>query len=127
MRQEKINALRKLLISVIPTGKLSVEEIDALVLYMAEVSTSEDEAIKRLSGILQSDLNGSASIMAMLHVELLRDKLADVHVRLRAIENAENQEMKKWPFVQAIFTAISFFAAIVAFLKAFGLIQLPWP
>lgn len=126
MRQEQVTALRNLLSAVVPKGRLTSAEIDALVQYMAEVTKTEDEAIQRLSGILQNDLNGIATWKTVLHVELLREKMADHHERLRTLERDEGTVNGKWPMVQAIFTAMSFIAATVALLKAFGLLALPW-
>jgi hypothetical protein len=126
MRQEQVTALRNLLLAVIPKGKLAPGEIDALVQYMAEVTKTEDEAIQRLSGILQSDLNGIATWKTILQVELLREKIVDHQERLRNLERYEKHEHSKLPIVQAIFIAISFIAATVALLKAFGFLQLPW-
>ncbi len=126
MRQEQVIALRNLLSAVVPKGKLAPGEIDALVQYMAEVTKTEDEAIQRLSGILQNDLNGIATWKAILQVELLREKAIDHQERLRSLEYREKSGDSKWSMVQAIFTAISFIAATMALLKAFGLLQLPW-
>jgi hypothetical protein len=126
MRQEQITALRKLLTTVIPEGKLAPGEIDALVVYMSEVTKTEDEAIQRLSGILQNDLNGIAAWKTIFQVELLREKIVDCQERLRSLERFGKYDQSKWPMVQAIFTAISFIAATVALLKAFSLLQLPW-
>jgi hypothetical protein len=126
MRQEQITALRNLLSAVIPKGRLAPGEIDALVQYMAEVTKTEDEAIQRLSGILQNDLNGIATWKTILQVELLREKISDYQERLRSLEHQDKAGHNKLPMVQAIFTAISFIAATVAFLKAFDLLKLPW-
>jgi len=126
MSKEQVTALRNLLTAVIPKEKLAPGEIDALVTYMAEVTKTEDEAIQRLSGILQSDLNGVASWKTILQVEFLREKIADHQERLRSLEHSGNSDAKKWPVVQGIFIAISFIASTVAFLKAFGLLQIPW-
>jgi ABC-type multidrug transport system fused ATPase/permease subunit len=126
MHPEQEKALRNLLSAVIPKGRLTPGEIDALVLYMAEVAKTEDEAIQRLSGILQNDLNGIATWKTILQVELLREKIGDHQDRLRILERNEKSDYSKWPMVQAIFTAISFIAATMALLKAFGLLQLPW-
>lgn len=126
MRQEQVTALRNLLSAVVPKGKLAPAEIDALVQYMAEVTKTEDEAIQRLSGILQNDLNGISTWKMILQVELLREKITDHQERLRTLERHEKSDDGKWSMVQAIFTAISFIAATMALLKAFGLLQLPW-
>jgi hypothetical protein len=131
MRPEQVTALRSLLSAVIPKGRLSSAEIDALVVYMAEVTKTEDEAIQRLSGILQNDLSGIATWKTVLQVELLREKIAEQQVRLHFLEqiNKEHKDKPdhgKWPMVQAIFTAMAFIAATVALLKAFGFLQLPW-
>ena len=126
MRQEQVTALRNLLSAVVPKGKLSTAEIDALVVYMAEVTKTEDEAIQRLSGILQNDLNGIATWKSLLQVELLREKITDHQERLRSLERIEKSDQGKWPIVRGIFTAVAFIAATVALLKAFGLLQLPW-
>jgi len=126
MRPEQITGLRKLLSAVIPKEKLTRGEIDALVSYMVEVTKTEDEAIQRLSGILQNDLNGIAAWKTTLQVESLREKIMDYQDRLRTLESHEKSDYSKWPMVQAVFTAISFIAAIMALLKVFGLLNLPW-
>jgi polyhydroxyalkanoate synthesis regulator phasin len=126
MRQEQVTSLRNLLSAVVPKGKLSPAEIDALVQYMAEVTKTEDEAIQRLSGILQNDLNGISTWKMILQVELLREDITDYQERLRTLERHEKSGDGKWSMVQAIFTSISFIAATIALLKAFGLLQLPW-
>jgi len=126
MRQEQITALRNLLSAVIPKEKLSPEEIDALVLYMAEITKTEDEAIQRLSGILQNDLNGISTWKTLLQVELLREKFTNHQERLISLERLGKDSYSKLPMVQAIFIAISFISATIALLKAFGLLQFPW-
>jgi hypothetical protein len=126
MRQEQVTSLRNLLSAVVPKGKLAPAEIDALVQYMAEVTKTEDEAIQRLSGILQIDLNGISTWKMILQVELLRKNLTDQEERLRALERHGESDDGKWSMVQKTFTPISFIAAIMALLKAFGLLQLPW-
>lgn len=105
-RQEQITALRSLLSAVVPKGKLSSTEIDALIVYIAEVTKTEDEAIQRLSGILQSDLNGITTWKTVLQVELMSEKIAAHQGRVQALEQKDKPDMGKWPMVQAIFTAM---------------------
>ncbi len=125
MRQEQVTSLRNLLSAVVPKGKLSPAEIDALVQYMAEVTKTEDEAIQRLSGILQNDLNGISTWKMILQVELLRRNLTDHEERLRTLERHGESDDGKWSMAQKTFTLLSFIAAIMALLKAFGLLKLP--
>ena len=126
MRQEQVTALRNLLTAVVPKGRLAPAEIDALAQYMAEVTKTEDEAIQRLSGILQNDLNGIATWKIILQIELLRETIADHQERLRTLERHEKSGDNKRTIVQAIITSISFVAVTIALLKAFGLLHLPW-
>ncbi len=126
MRKEKVVVLRRLLSETIPEDKLSPGEIDALIQYITEVTKSEDEAIQRLSGILQNDLNGITSWQAVLQVELLREKVTDHQLRIHTLEQSAKPDRNKWSMVQAIFISITFIAATVGFLKAFGLLQFPW-
>jgi hypothetical protein len=111
MHQDKEMELRNLLSAVIPKEKLAPGKIDALVSYIVEVAKTEDEAIQRLSGILQNDLNGIAMWKTILQVELLREKIGDHQERLRSLERNEKPDYSKLPIVQAIFTAITFIAA----------------
>ena len=126
MSPEQVTALRNLLSSVTPKGRLTATDIDALVVYMAEVTKTEDEAIQRLSTILQNDLPGITAWRSALQLELLREKILDHQDRIRSLEAISRPTDPKWAGVQAIFTAISFIAATVALLKAFGLLNLPW-
>jgi polyhydroxyalkanoate synthesis regulator phasin len=111
--------------AVLPKGKASAPEIDALVTYMLEVAKSEDEAIQRISGILKNDMSGMITWHTSLQVEALREKVANLQERLRSLEE-NNRQPKLLPIIRAIFISLSFIAATVALLKAFGLINLPW-
>lgn len=139
MRQDQAKALRDLLRAVIPKEKFEPVQIDALARYIAEVTKTEDEAIQKLSGILQNDPNSIAILKTSLQMEVLRERMADYrermadyHGRLCSLEQStkgdqsNGQEHSKWPMVQAIFTAMSFIAATVALLKAFGFLHFPW-
>ena len=125
MRGEQLSALRTLLVSVIPANRMSSHELDAMIQYIADVTKTEDEAIRRLSTIVQTDLGGVQSMRAAMHVELMQEKVSAIAERVRELERQVSPK-DSLKILQAIFIAISFIASTVALLKAFGLLKLPW-
>lgn len=125
MRGEHLSALRTLLVSVMPENRMSPHELDAMIQYISDVTKTEDEAIRRLSTIVQTDLGAVQSMRAAMQVELMQDKISALTERVRELERQASPK-DSLKFLQAIFIAISFIASTVALLKAFGLLRLPW-
>ena len=127
MNKEQAFALRNLLSSVVPDGKVSRHQLDALVVYVSEVATSENDALDRISSILDRSVGNEMGMRAMAEVNFHKARIDSLEKQIDVVRSAlPPPESKKLVIIQSIFIAISFIAAVVSLTKAFGFLVLPW-
>ena len=129
------DGIKILLKEMIAKHGLDEPHLDALLEYaFNQTNNNEQEAISKLSIILGQNLPGVMQMQSVFQIELQKQHLEVLrhnHEKLeqKIIELSQNipKTDMKLLVVQGVFTALSFIASTVAFLKAFGIITLNIP